>query len=90
MLGDRHGQSGNVDFLEGIPAKQGSPHLTGDGYYRHGIHIGGSQSSDQIGRAGTGSGDANADLAGSAGVTVRRMRRPLFMHCQDMTQRSVA
>ena len=90
MLGDRHRQSGNVDFLEGIPAEQGSSHLTGDGDDRHGIHIGGGQAGDQIGRAGTGGGDTDADLAGGAGISVRRMHRPLFMHRQDMTQRSVA
>ena len=89
MFGDRHRQSGNVDFLEGIPAKQGSPYLTGDGNYRYRIHIRGGQAGHQIGRAGSGGGDTDAGLPGGAGISIRRMRRPLFMHRQDMTQRGI-
>ena len=90
MFGNRHRNTGHVHALEGIPAKQGSPYLTGDRNNRHRIHIGGGQPGDQIGRTGPGGGDTDADLAGGAGISVRRMRRPLFMHRQDMTQRSVA
>ena len=89
VFGDWHRNAGHINSLEGIPAKQGSPHLTGDRNNWHRIHIGGGQPGDQIGRAGTGSGDADADPAGSAGITVRCMRRTLLMYCQDMTQRSV-
>jgi hypothetical protein len=84
VLGAGPGDSGNIRLLEGIVADQHGGDLPGKDHHGNGIHVGRGQSGDGIGAAGAGGYDADADLAGGPGITVRGVDRTLFMTHQDM------
>ncbi|MPN31563.1 hypothetical protein SDC9_179037 [bioreactor metagenome] len=84
MLGNGCGNAANISFLEGILANQRDSDLTGDGDQRHRIHVGGSNTGNQIGSPWPRGGKTYAHLAGSPGITVGRMHRSLFMTGQYM------
>lgn len=50
MLGDRHGDAGNVNLLERVAADEAGADVAGDGNHRDGIHIRGSNTGYKVGR----------------------------------------
>ena len=83
-LGDRHGDAGDIDFLEGVLADQRQAHVAGDADDGGRVQIRRGDAGDQVGRPGAGGRKADADLAGRAGIAVRRVAGALFMSRQDM------
>lgn len=60
MLGNGHGNAGGVNFLEGVAAQKAGADIAGNGYHGYTIHIGGSDTGDEIGGAGAAGGQNNA------------------------------
>ncbi len=89
MLGDRQGDAGDVDLLEGIGADDRRGYLAGDGHDGRRVHIGRGQAGDQVGRAGARGGDADAHLAGGAGIAIGGVGRSLLVAHQDVVDRIV-
>ncbi len=79
VFGDRHGDAGDVHFLEGVPAQQRHRHIARDGHHRDGIHIRRGNAGDQIGRAGAGGGEAHPHLSGGPGISVGRVGGALLV-----------
>ena len=84
MLGDGHGHALDIGFLKAVPPQQRGRHVAGEGDHGHAVHVGGSDTGDQIGGAGAAGGQHHAGAAGGAGVTVGRVGRALFMGGQDV------
>ena len=53
---------------------------------RHGVHLGVGEAGDEVGGAGAAGGDADADLAGGAGVALGREAAALLVARQDGAQ----
>ena len=84
VLGDRHGDAGDVGLLERIRADQAATHLTCDGDDRDGVHLCVGQRSDEVGGTRTGGGHHDADPAGGVGVSAGGVARPLLVTNQDV------
>ena len=84
VLGNGHGDTGNIHLLEGIPAQQGDRHVASNRHHRDGIHVGRGQTRHQVCGAGAGGGDAHSHLARGSGVAVRGMGGTLLMGGQHM------
>ena len=84
VLGAMAGDADRVGFLEGVGADQMGRHLAGDADQRDGIHQGVGEAGDGVGGAGAGGDEQAADLAGGAGVALRRMGRALLVAHQHM------
>ena len=84
VLGDRHGNAGNIHFLKRIFAKQRQIHITGNCYHRHGIHISSGNAGHQIRGAGAACGQTDTDFTGCSGISVRCMGCSLLMRSQNM------
>ena len=82
MLGDRHGDSVDIDLLEGILAQQGKGHVAGDGNDRNTVHIGSCDSGHQVGGSGAAGRHADADFSGRPGVSVGGVGSALLVGCQ--------
>ena len=89
VLGDRHGDAGDIDLLEGVSADEARADVAGDGDHRDGVHISRCDAGDEVGRARAARCEAHADLAGGTGIAVRRMSRALFM-CRQNVMNAVA
>ena len=85
VFGNRHGHTGNVDFLETVFSKQAGTYVTGDRNQRNGIHISGCNTGYQVGCTRTGGGDTYTHLTGCSCITICCMRSPLLMRCQNMS-----
>ena len=85
MLGDRHGDTGDIHLLERVAPDQAGTDVAGDGNHRDGIHVSCGNARDQVGRPRAGSRQAYADPAGRAGIAVRRVGGTLLMGCQNMS-----
>ena len=85
VLGNRHGDTGDIDLLKRVAPDQAGADVAGDGDHRDGIHVSCGNARDQIGRARAGGGEAHADPAGRAGIAVRRVGGALLMGCQNMS-----
>ena len=70
VLGDGHGNPGNIHLLEGILAQKRDSDIAGDSDQGHGVHISGRDSRDQVGRARPGRGQADSHPAGCPRVAV--------------------
>ena len=84
MLGNRHGHTGNINFLEAVTSDKGCTDIGGNGNHRDGIHKCGGNTGDQISSARSGCCKAYAYLAGCPGITICRMGSTLLMCGQDM------
>ena len=84
MLGDRQSHAGYIRFLKGICANRAACDLPGDRHNRRRIHHRRRQPCNQIGRAGAAGRNRYADLARRPRITIRHMRRALFMAHQHM------
>ena len=61
VLGDRQGDAGDVDLLEGVGAEDLGGDLAGDADDGDGVEHGRGDAGDEVGRAGAGGGHADAD-----------------------------
>ncbi len=84
VLGAGAGDAGGVGLLEGVGADQLGRNLARQADQRHGIEERVEQAGDRIGRAGAGGDQHHADLAGGAGIALRRMHRRLFVAGEDV------
>ena len=84
MLGDRHGHTCNIDFLEAVTSDKGRTDIGSNGNHRDGIHKCRCDTGNQIGGTRAGCCKTYANLAGCACITVCRMGRTLLMCSQDM------
>ena len=85
MFRNRHGDSRNIDFLETVLSKKGYSDVAGDCHNRNRIHIGSRNTCYKICRPRSACGQTYTDFSRCPGITVRRMRRPLLMGSQDVT-----
>src|SRR5699024_7911200 len=83
-LGNRHGDAGNIDLLEGVLADEVLTDVARHKYHRRGIHIGRSDAGSQVGAAGTRGSEADADLAGGAGIAVGGVGRAQLVGRENM------
>ena len=87
MLGDRLCDPDDIHLLKGVGANDRGDHLPGDGHHRCRIHVGRGQSGDQVGRARTRGGDADANLARGTGIAISSVGRALLMAHKYMVDR---
>ena len=79
VLGDRQGDAGDVGFLEAVASDQVAGDIAGDRDDGDGVHLRGGDAGDEVGRAGSGGGEADAGASGDAGVAVGGVRGGLFV-----------
>ena len=84
MLCDRHCDSCNINFLEAVFSQKAYSHVTGNRHDGDRIHICGGNACHKIRRSRTAGRKTYADFSGRPCISVRRMRRSLFMGGQDM------
>ncbi len=84
VLHDRPRQTDHVGLLEGVVADPVGAHLAGQHHHGNGVHEGGGNAGDGIGRAGAGGHQHHAGLAGGAGIAVRGMRGGLLVAHQNV------
>jgi hypothetical protein len=84
VLGHRQADTLYVRFLKAIAPQEGGGDLTGDRHHGGGIHVGGGQAGDQVGRPRAGGGDADAHLAGGPRIAVGHVGRPLLVGDEDV------
>ena len=86
VLGDGPADLDDGRLLEGVGADDVRADLAGDGDDRHGVELGVGEAGDEVGGAGAAGGDADADLAGGAGVALGGEAAALFVARQDSAQ----
>ena len=86
VLGDGESDARGVGLLEGIGTDGGARHLSDDGDYRDGVHLGGRDAGYEVGRSRAGRGPADADPAGYAGVAVGGVGGSLLVTSQDVPE----
>ena len=79
VLHDRHHDARDVSLLEGVRADQVRRHLAGNGDERGGVKKRVSDRRDEVRRARTAGRDADADLAGRAGIALRHVASTLLV-----------
>ena len=90
MLGHRQSDAGNIHFLKCVAAQNFARHIARDADHRNRIQHRGGNAGDQIRRAWSAGGDANAHLARSARVAVGHVRRALLMPHQRVVYGKLA
>ncbi len=63
VLGHGQRDARDVDLLEGVLADERAGHVAGDGDHGDGVELRGGDARDQVGGAGAGGAEADADLA---------------------------
>src|SRR5678815_5026083 len=86
MLGDAAADFDDRRFLERVAADYVSADLPGDRDERDAVELGVGDGGDEVRRAGSARGHANAGLAGAAGDALGGERAALFMAGQDRSQ----
>jgi len=86
VLGDRHGDAGDVGFLKGVGADQCAADLARDRHHRDRIHVGVGQRRDQVRRSRTRGRHAHSDPAGGVRVSAGGMSCALLVAHQDVAQ----
>ncbi len=84
MFGDRQRDTGDVHFLETVPADQSIGHVPGDGHQRRGIQVRRGDAGYKVCRTGAGSGNDHTHIPRGSGVAVRGMTGTLFVGCQHV------
>ena len=79
MLDDRHRDPGDVGLLEAVGPDQVGADLTGDEHGRDRVHVGVGDRRDEVGRAGAGGREGDADLAGGLRVALGRVACALLV-----------
>ena len=85
MLGNRHCDTHDVRFLEGIGSDCERVHLTGDCKHRNRVHVSISNCCDQVCSTRSAGCDANAELAASSRVTLGSVTSTLLVTNQDVS-----
>ena len=86
VLGDRHGDAGDVDFLKRVGTQHLAADLAGDADDRRRIEHRGGDAGDHVRGAGAGRSHGHADSAAGARVAVRHVRGALFVAHQHVMQ----
>ena len=86
VLGNRQGNTGGINFLEGVLTDKGPGYLTGYRHYRHRVQVGIGNAGYQIGGSWTGGSKTYTYLATGPGVAVGGMGRPLLVAHQNMAE----
>ena len=60
--------AGDIHLLENIPAQQVAGHLPGDGHHGDGVHVGGGDAGDEVGRPRAGGDHTHAHFAADPGI----------------------
>ena len=84
MFGNGHHYPCNIHFLEAVLSKKGQSYITGNGYYRNGIHIGCGNSRNQVGCSRTAGCQTHPYFSCGTCVAIRCMGCSLFMGSQHM------
>ena len=84
MLGDWHGDSDDVGFLESVGSNVSGRNLTGDCKHWNRVHVRIGDCGDQVGSTWTRGSDANAKFSRSGGVAFCCVTGALFVANQDM------
>ena len=84
MLGNGHRDALDIGFLETVAAQAGGRHVAGKGHHRHRVHICSGNAGDQVGRTRPAGGQHHTGAAGSTGIAVCCMRRPLLVGGQHV------
>ena len=82
MLRNGHGNARNVNFLKGISAQQAVAYVSGNRYHGDAVHICGGDPRYQVGGSRPAGSYHYTGLSRRPGVTVGRVRRPLFVGSQ--------
>ena len=86
VLGDGHGDAGDVDFLKSVGAEKFAGNLAGDADDGRGIEHGGGDAGDHVGSAGAGGGHRNAYIAAGTRVAVGHVCGTLFVAYEDVVK----
>src|ERR1700757_3439324 len=86
VLGDRHGDAGDIDFLEGIGAEELAADLSGDANHWRGGEHGGRDARDHVSCAGAGGGHSHAYAAAGSRIAVGHVGGALFVAHEDVVQ----
>ena len=79
VLGDGHGDAGDIHFLEAVLADQIGAHVAGKGHHGNAVHVRSGDAGDQVGGTRAAGGQHHAGAAGGAGVAVRRVGGALLV-----------
>src|SRR5262249_16281320 len=86
VLGDGHGDAGDIDFLKRVGAEEFAADLTGYADNGRGVEHGSGDASHHVGGAGAGSGHGHAHAARGTGVAVGHVRGALLVPDENMVQ----
>ena len=86
VLDERQGGAEDVGLLEAVGADQVGADLAGDEDGRDRVHHRVGDRGDQVGRAGAGGGEGDADLAGGLGVALGGVAAALLVADLDVAE----
>ncbi len=86
MLGDRHSDAGDVDFLKCIGAEEFAADLSGNADHWRRIKHGGGNAGDHVGGTRAGSRDGHTHATGGTGVAIGHVRSALFVAHQNVME----
>ncbi len=89
VLHHRAGDTDHVGLLERILTDHAGRHLAGEDHQRNGIHIGGGNTGNAVGRSRARRYQHSPHLAGGTGVAVSHVNRGLLVPHQDMLHLAV-
>ncbi len=90
VLGDGQGDAGDVDLLKRVGAEDFAADLACDRHNGNAIEHGGGNAGDEIGGAGAGGGDTDADFTGGTGVAVGHVRGALLVADENVMDGELA
>src|SRR5258708_8134432 len=86
VLCDRHGDAGDINFLEGIGAEELAADLSSDANHRRGVQHRGRDARDHVGGAWAGGGHSHAYAAAGSRISFGHVRGALFVAHEDVVQ----
>ena len=84
VFGNRHGHTGNIDFLESVSTHRVGEHLTGNRQHRHRVHVGISDSGHQVGRPWPRGRDRHTQFARRRCIAFGCVPSALFVAYQNV------